>query len=233
MDGVCIEAGVTFPWWFGKQNDDEPHANHWRVAAARPATERATTATSAPPDDRALSAGIQQGDVNAFTDAFRLYYPRVVQFLMRYLHAREAAEDVAQDTFVKVWERRQAVQPDRSLRGFLYTLARHQALHVIEHNAVIGRHVEQTLQELGATAEASPAPDPHAAFEAGEIARLAASRVATLSPRLREVYQLSRGEQLSPAEIAQVLGTSVYTVHKQLAKVIEALSPVLRRWTDE
>lgn len=77
-----------------------------------------------------------------------------------------------------------------------------------------------------------PSHKPDETVVAAEFARIAEARVATLSPRLREVYYLNRDEGLSAAEIAEVLGTSVHTVYVQLTKVTQALHPVLQRWME-
>jgi RNA polymerase sigma-70 factor (ECF subfamily) len=183
--------------------------------------------------DHPLVSRVQAGDAIAFEALFHKHYLPLVRFLTRYIGLRENAEDVAQDTFVQLWNHHTTLDPHQSFRGYLFKIARNRALNLMHHEKVVQRHVAQVLEELGETAEESTAPSPGIEIEIADLGRLAEERVAYLSPRLREVYRLSREDLLTPREIAQVLGTSVHTVHKQLGKILDVLMPALKRWLEE
>jgi RNA polymerase sigma-70 factor (ECF subfamily) len=176
---------------------------------------------------------VRTGDVVAFEALFHMHYLPLVRFLRRYIGLQENAEDVAQDTFAQLWNLRAGLNPSQSFRGYLFKIARNRALNLMHHEKVVQRHVDQVLDELGEAAEESPAPNPGIEVEVADLGRFAEERVARLSPRLREVYRLSREDLLTPREIAQVLGTSVHTVHKQLGKILDVLMPALKRWLQE
>ena len=163
---------------------------------------------------------------------FRGYYGRLVRFLTRYLRTKDAAEDVAQEVFVRLWERRTEIDPDRSLRAYLFTAARNRAMDLLEHEQVVQRYAGEGANDaLGSSQPGTPAAD--ADLLAQELAEVAAVAVANLSPRMREIYHLSRDEGLSAAEIAEALGITTQTVYVQLGKIIRALYPSLRPWVDE
>jgi len=183
--------------------------------------------------DAELAARVQRGDPHAYAALFRAYYLSIVRFLTRYLTPHESAEDVAQDVFAQLWERRLELDPGRSVKAYLFTTARNRAFDLLAHRDVVRRHEETSRQALGDTMEVAADPRPDEIVTAAELAHIAEQRVATLSPRLREVYHLSRDEGLSAAEIATVLGTSVQTIYTQLTKVTQALHPVLERWLDD
>ena len=179
-----------------------------------------------------LAARLRLGDLEAFTAFFRTYYSTIVRFLERYL-SKDRAEDIAQDVFVLLWENRAKIDPSRSLRALLFTTARNRALNALAHDTVTQQYAEDALRTLGDNPEVSPALSPDATIIASELVQIAESRVATLPPRLREIYYLNRHAGLSAPEIAEMLGTSIQTVYNQLSKVAQALHPVLRAWMEE
>jgi len=186
-------------------------------------------------DARALVLRLKIGDDatarDAFSALFRVYYESAIQFVCRYVGARDVAEDVAQDTFVRLWERRATIDPDRPFRALLFSAARHRALNLLAHDAVVRAHAERSARFGGSPAEAPHAPPADAALLADELARITAIRVAALTPRQREIYHLSREDGLAPAEIAEVLGIAPATVYVQLARIVHALFPAVEAWT--
>jgi RNA polymerase sigma-70 factor (ECF subfamily) len=179
-----------------------------------------------------LAAHVRLGDITAFTTVFRTYYPAVLRFIKRYL-PEDSAEDIAQDVFVRLWDNRANIDPDRSLRAFLFVSARNQTLNVLAHDEIVRQHAEAALQSFTDTPDQLQAAAPDTTLLSSELVYIAESRVGTLSPRLQEIYYLSRHDGLSAPEIAETLGTSIQTVYNQLSKIVQALHPVLQAWMDE
>jgi len=180
--------------------------------------------------DSALSTRIRDNDAEAFATLFRLYYSSLVGFVYRYIPSAGDAEDIAQDAMVSLWERRHTLDPERSVRALLFTTARHRALnhlgrqrHALEYSAQ-----QQLTQGLGSGASDISADSD---LMAQELDRVAAHHVATLPPRQREIFQLSRGEGLSPTEIAALLGIAPQTVYVQLGRIAKSLYDALEAWT--
>lgn len=183
--------------------------------------------------DAELAARLREGDAAACSAIFRRYFLPVVRFVTRYVASADVAEDVAQELFLRLWQGRATIDPTRSLKAYLFTSARHRALDLMAHDETARHHADDTTHALGADLERSPDPGPDDVAAAHDLLRIAESRVASLSPRLREVYRLSRHDGLRAAEIAEVLGTSVFTVYTQLTKITQALYPILRVWMDD
>jgi len=187
-----------------------------------------------PASEQALVRAVAEGDREAFATVFRHWYPPIVRFVRRYVRRIDVAEDIAQDVFIAVWERRSDLDPSRSFRAYLYTIARNRALNVVAHNRLVSAvtvEADDTRDGIPITTVAATSePGPAETVEFSELIRIAESRVMTLSPRLREIYHLTRHEGLAPAEVAQVLGSSIQTVYKQIAQIVKALHPILDRW---
>ena len=82
-----------------------------------------------------LAGRIRNDDRQAFDALFRLLYPSLVYFSMRYVRDRDAACDMVQDTFVALWLKRSGIDPDLALRSYLYTAVRNRSLNWLQHSA--------------------------------------------------------------------------------------------------
>ena len=177
-----------------------------------------------PPDPQVWVPAIQAGDVTAFEALFRTLYPPLVRYLRRMAGA-DVAEELAQEVFVGVWRRRAALDPARSIRSYLFRAA---------HNAALnhGRRVRLEARALGhiAVTRLSTAPTERSA--AMELATALHGALATLPPRCREVFSLSRDGQLTHAQIAIRLGLSVKTVENHMGRALRHLRHVLRPFLD-
>lgn len=178
-----------------------------------------------------LAARVRAGDEAAFAELFSALYVPLVRFATRYGKSVATAEDAVQDVFAKVWERRAELAPRASVAAYFYNAVRNRVLNLRAHEAVVEGHVDREEAAVFAIDfQRARTPSPEELLVAEELARIARARVATLSPRLREIYRLSRGDGLTPGEIAEVLGTTVQTIYVQLGRIMRALYPALEAW---
>jgi RNA polymerase sigma-70 factor (ECF subfamily) len=181
------------------------------------------------PDSHALSlsqiltgpewaARVRAGDIDAFEAAFRALCPGLCVYLLRYLHSREAAEDLIQEVFLSIWKNRGTLDVRESVTTYLYTVARNRALDVLKHERVVARwrqHVTPITDAVPSVAE-----DEVADAEMTEALRRA---IEALPPRCREIYLLNRQQGLTYADIATSLGISVKTVETQMGRALKAI----------
>ena len=175
-------------------------------------------------DDRELLARIRLGDERAFDAVFREHYASLVRCAEAMLHRRDVAEEIVQDVLLALWQRRDALVVADSLRAYLFRATRNRSLNHLRH-AAIERRAEPELSSV-------EAPDAPAAAEliGEEIDVALRSAVATLPPRCREVFELSRVHGLRYAEIAATLAISVKTVEAQMGKALRLLREQLAPW---
>lgn len=172
---------------------------------------------------------VRQGDEAAFSELFTALYPPLVRFAERYCRSEAMAEDAVQDVFAKIWRRRTELVPRTSVAAYFYNAVRNRVLNLAAHESVVElRSSDATTIPLFPQSEREPSAEE--LVLAHELAALAATRVSTLSPRLREIYRLSREDDLSPAEIAEALGTTTQTIYVQLGRIMRALYPALAEW---
>ena len=156
-----------------------------------------------------------EGDERAFDALFRHYSALVYRFAYGYLKARPDAEEIVQECFLKIWEKRAQLRPDLPLKPFLFTTA---------HHAILNQLRRQQQRQRFQTYAAGLAPAQvgnEADFSALESLYRAA--LEQLPPKRREIFILSRQQGLSYPEIAQQLNLSVKTVEAQMTHALKFL----------
>jgi RNA polymerase sigma-70 factor (ECF subfamily) len=177
-------------------------------------------------DDGELLRRIQAGDEAAYDTAFRAWYPVIVRVAAAVLRDEDAAEEVAQEVMVQLWQRRHVVDVDTPLKAYLLRAVRNRSLNHIRHLKV--RRDAEPDVELTYNAPLS-ADMPSGAKELAAAAKLAVSQ---LPPRCREIFELSRIDGLKYSEIAEALDISQKTVEAQMGKALRILRERLAEWLD-
>lgn len=172
-----------------------------------------------PPSDAALMAAVQAGDLDAFQALYERHHRAVFGFLLRSVHDRRAAEDLLQETFLRVFAARQTYRPLAAFRTWLFTVARHL---VIDRARRSGSEAEGNAKDtLDALVDPDASPLQH--IEAQELAERLERGVRQLPPAQREILLLSRVVGLSHDEVARVTGTSAAAVRVALHRALRGL----------
>jgi RNA polymerase sigma-70 factor (ECF subfamily) len=161
-------------------------------------------------------AAIAAGDEAAFQRLFREWYPRLADHAWRLLGERDTAEDAVQEVFVALWRGRARLPDSGALAGYLHRAVRNRALNQLR--ARKGEVADPDGQMLPAVE-----PDAPRRLEEQQLAAQLVAALATLPPRTREVFLLSRDQGLTYAAIAETLGISVKTVETLMGRAIRAL----------
>jgi RNA polymerase sigma-70 factor (ECF subfamily) len=169
-------------------------------------------------DDR-LAERLAQGDVSALDAVLRRHWSSVTTFAERALGDADAASDVSQETFIRLWQHRGDIQPGL-LRAFIFRTVRNLVLDTLRRRAVRRRWA--LFADPPATAES-----PAIVLEASETQRVIARAVAALPDRRRASFTLAYLHDLSYKEVAVVLGVSVATVKNQVAAALAQLRATL------
>lgn len=196
---------------------DPPDA--WRAVEADPPVDR--TAVDA---DRRLVARIQDGDADAFRTLMEREFPVAVRFGTSIVHDREAAADLAQDVFAKVWMHRAEWFPHTSPRAYLLGAVRHGAMNLVKHRAVRARYATSGMALFEEVTE------PVSTEVLEQTAELLALRqaIARLPERRRMAIALRYEHGLSHAEVGVALEISPKAAKELLARTLSALYTELR-----
>lgn len=177
-------------------------------------------------DDDALMALAAAGDTRAFGRLVRTHQARLVRFAARLLGDREAAEDAAQEAFLRLWRARERYQPKGNLGGYLLCVVRSVCLDHLRARRPTASLDRDCPLDI-------PSERTADRCEARAVAEAARRAVLSLPEPQREVFILSHYEGLSYREIAETLGCPLGTVASRKALAVETLRRRLRPWTEE
>jgi RNA polymerase sigma-70 factor (ECF subfamily) len=170
--------------------------------------------------DERLMLRFQGGDVRAFEDLVRRHRTPVFSFLLRLVRERGRAEDLCQETFLRLVRAADGWQPRAPFRTWLYAVARNLAFDDARRQAF--RRVEP-LDDPARAAAASEDPAPDRAAEAALVRPKLEAALASLPDEQREVFLLREHAGLRFHEIAEVTGVPENTVKSRMRYALEAL----------
>lgn len=174
--------------------------------------------------DATLVERVRDSDREAFRGLFGKYQPVLFRATFASLRDRDAAHDVVQETFVRVWNYRSSLQPHLPFLALLFRISRNLMKDAAKHAAVRKRSEGEVAGEI------RPQPEsPEDALRMDMLKeRLSAVVRTNLPARCREVFLLSRVEEMTNAEIGTRLGLSVKTVENQITRALKILRRQLR-----
>lgn len=164
-------------------------------------------------DDKALLSNLANGEKWAFDQLYHRYWEALFRYVVRVLKDENDTADVLQDTFFKIWEQRERLQHVESVKAYLFTVARNGALRFI----ALQQNHQRFVASLGAFLnDESYERSAEEALTLNELQMSIDKQITRMPPRMREVFLLSRFENLSNREIATRLNISEHTVKKQI-----------------
>lgn len=173
--------------------------------------------------DEWLMARVRDGNVAAFQNLYERHHRSLFTFLLRLLADRPTAEDLLQETFLRVYLHRETYRPTATFRTWLFTIARNLAVDQLRRGGIAW---ERPGEDQRAEVPDS-SPSPLRRVEAAERLEELENALRQLPPGQREVLLLSRYAGLSHAEIAQVTGSSPEAVRVALHRALSRLRDLL------
>lgn len=155
---------------------------------------------------------------------FHQYYPFLCQNIYRIVKDKAIAKDLAQDTFFKFWNKRNDLNIETSIKAYLRRMAINEGLYYLRKNKKFKKEEVSVLAFV-------PADDNvEAQILHQELSAEVAAAIEELPTRCREIFKLSRFEELSYKEIAARLDISVKTVENQMGKALRVLRVALKQY---
>ncbi len=162
------------------------------------------------------------GDESSFNIIFNFFYPRLYHFIHAYIPNEDLAENMVQDTFLTLWNKRKHMKPGSNINAWLYTVARNICLKKLRDDKTKKAYLSSNLNELelemnmGALASIDTSE-----LTFSEIERIIENTLETLPPQCRKIFELSRFESKKNKEIAEELEISVKAVENQITKALK------------
>jgi RNA polymerase sigma-70 factor (ECF subfamily) len=164
------------------------------------------------------------GDTAAFDAVYDQYRARLYSFLVRLSRRRDVAEDLLEETWLRLVEHAGRLKPDTRLGPWLFTVARNLYFSYCRSRTVEDERVAG-LMGLWSTEVVRASPFEEAA--AGELERRVERALPAMPPHYREVLLLSLVEELTPAEMANVCGVTPEALRQRLSRARAMLAQEL------
>ena len=166
-----------------------------------------------------LAVRIKLGDEQAFELFFRKFNVRLCAFANKFLDNPEEAQEVVQDMFVKLWENRDEIDPENSLKSYVFKIVQNLSINRLRRKKVESRYAEIYKLVYIDNHEFSA----HESLLARELEAHIVHSIKKLPAECRKIFELSRSEGLKYREIAETLHISVKTVEAQMSKALRSL----------
>jgi RNA polymerase sigma-70 factor, ECF subfamily len=164
---------------------------------------------------------MNQLDQISFESLFRSEYKGLCFFAQMYVKDGEAAREIVQEAFMGLWENRETIDISRNVRAYLTTGIRNKCLNYLRDNKKFHNNILE-IENLPANYEQYDLTDSDHLTEQ-ELHTSIQTAISELPEKCREVFLLSRNENLKYREISDKLGISVKTVEAQMSKALQYL----------
>ncbi len=174
---------------------------------------------------------IKRGEQSAFEILFRLHYNALIHFANTYVKRSDIADEIVQETFIKIWEIRSSIDETRSIKAFLYRCVHNNCLNYIRDQKKIVYLSSEFISELEGRFQLIDENASNNYFEylaSEQLSALVHDSIMQLPDQCREVFLLCRFHDKSYQEIATQLGISVNTVKTQLSRAMAKLNDAIK-----
>lgn len=164
-------------------------------------------------DERELLINLGDGKESAFNCLYELYANKIYSRLLKLTQSEQLADELLQDTFIILWNKRHTINPDLSIKSWLYKVAENEVYQLyrkIARDKRLQNHIVSTFIETYSHTEEG--------IFYKESQELLAKAMEQLTPQRKEAFKLCRIEGMSYQEAAAKMGLSVSTVSNHLVQ---------------
>lgn len=174
---------------------------------------------------RLLQEKIATSDQSAFRQLFTIYSKKLIQFAASIVKSSDAAREIVDEVFIKIWRNRTTAASIQNLRVYLYTATKNTALNYLATRA--RENIAEPF-DFFAVQLSDEGPSPEKQLINTELLRKIQGAIEELPPRCKMVFKLVREDGLSYKEVGQVLNISPKTVDAQMVIAVRQISEKVR-----
>ena len=157
------------------------------------------------------------GNHTAFEILFKTYSQRLIYFSRRYVLDKQIAENIVQDVFLRIWQNKGNLDPAKNIQSYLFTAVKNESLKQLRHLSV-EKQQQENVSRLSVVEL-----NPDEAIDKNELTGELNKALNNLPLKCREIFTMSRFDQLKYSEIADILGISIKTVETQMGRALKKL----------
>ena len=168
-------------------------------------------------------SALREGDEVVFESVFKDYYSRLCNYAHGFIDDVDEAEEMVQNTFFTLWENRDRIDIQTSVKSYLYRAVHNNCLNRLKH-VKVKKSYSQYQQHHADTMFDNASQQ----LLSKELQQQITEAINAMPPQCRTVFELSRFENLTYAEIASQLNISIKTVDKHMVKALKLLRERLK-----
>ncbi len=170
-----------------------------------------------------LTYRLKKGEKEAFQELFNLYAPKIYRFAVSYLKNKSDAEELLQDVFLKIWEKRENLDPAQNIKAYLFKITVNSI-----YDFVRKKNIEKAFSDFSKHNYPSGSESSWHEIIWNEMLSKLDHLVSKMPDQRRKIFTLSKEDGLTNQEIAQKLNLSKRTVENQLYRAIHFLKEQLK-----
>lgn len=169
---------------------------------------------------------IANGDEQAFALLYHHYYEQLYPFVSKFADSQANAEEILQETFIRVWLYRDKLDSIDNFRAWLFKVSSRESLGYLRDKLHNRERLNRFSDSIRATSDNYT---PEEMLHLGALKKLIKEAVQAMPEQRGKIYSLSRDRGLKAEEIATLLGISVQTVHNVLSTALKDIREHLKR----
>ncbi len=171
----------------------------------------------------------QENDVESFKMIYRHYFPKLFRFCMAIIHTKELAEEIVDDVFMNLWEKRSHLHKIENPDVYLYVAVKNKSLDYLSKNRLRETVDISTISNDYLIFNI----DPEQLMITEEMKKRIHQAIDQLPPRCKHIFSLIKEDGLKYKDVASILNLSVKTVEAQMAIAMKKLMAAVLIYTNE
>jgi RNA polymerase sigma-70 factor (family 1) len=173
--------------------------------------------------ESALIELLSSGDHAAFTEIYDRYNGVLYVYTYKKIRDREEAKDLIHELFLYLWNNRENLKLVTSLPAYLFSSARNRIINMVTRQKVAERYIDSFQSFI----DSFSASDTDHLLRHNDLNAIIEAEIAALTPRMRQIFELSRKTNLTRKQIAEQLNISEETVKSQMHGALKILKTKL------
>ena len=169
-------------------------------------------------DEKQLLKRMSEGDTAAFSEIYNAYKPLAYRFVNRFLKSTSLSEEICQDVFLKIWEKREELLAVQSLKSYIFTVSKNQTFNLLKRSSL-----DRTIKAVIVSAYVQTQSPTEDKLHADDYMLYIEKVLNTLPAQSREVFRLCRQLGKTYDEAALELGISRNGVKKHMVRSLKVL----------
>jgi RNA polymerase sigma-70 factor (family 1) len=174
-------------------------------------------------EDKVLVEKLMKGDERAFAALYRKYHGSLYRYAWKFLRSDDDAKEIVHDVYFKVWEKRETLNSDLSIKYFLIRICKNMVLNQLVRAARASAYKEEALISL----RENPENETEDAVIYADFEKFAHAAVAHLPAQRQAVYKMCKMDGKSYEEAAEAFGISKGTVRDHMLKASRSIKKFL------